>query len=314
MEVHLTNRCQLNCLYCSFENRNRDYTIRFSALEKVLKDFVKLGGKSILWSGGGEPTLYRNNLYTIKDAIDCAYEVGLKQGLYTNGNYMKDILIECILEKCTFIRFSMAAFTKNKYSEIHRYDGYKKIVENISTCMRKKSVIGSNIDIGISYIMCKNNTFDLKNVFKFLEKVKPDYIYFKPAVYDDFSKINLFLQKEMVRYIKSRINKNGLYIEFSEQKSQNLLLNTMRKYRHCYIGNLFPTIAANGDIYNCCHHIGNKKYLMGNIYLNDLKTVFSKIHIVNDFAACPPNCRGDIINEDISIIETILENKHSDFL
>ena len=52
-----TDKCNLNCVFCSVKNREMD-ELDFEQLIKTLVDFKELGLKSVVLSGGGEPTLY----------------------------------------------------------------------------------------------------------------------------------------------------------------------------------------------------------------------------------------------------------------
>ena len=76
-----TNRCNLNCHFCSCGDRDKEKFIPFRTMIKILDSCAKCGTKAITITGGGEPLLY----YRINETIRLAEEKGINIGLVTNG-------------------------------------------------------------------------------------------------------------------------------------------------------------------------------------------------------------------------------------
>jgi len=57
--VSPTNKCNLNCEYCCFDDRDKGLELDFEFLKESLQQFKKLGIKSVELAGGGQPTLYK---------------------------------------------------------------------------------------------------------------------------------------------------------------------------------------------------------------------------------------------------------------
>lgn len=314
VEIHLTMLCQQKCKYCTFKNRILTPNLDFFLLKNFLFDLSKNGCKSILWSGGGEPSLYNNSNFTLSDVIKYTNDLGLKQGLYTNGENLTSEMMKEIVLNCTFVRISLDAFTAKTYKKIHGSNKYNKIISNIKTLINLKKNFNSNINIGISFVVYKENTFDIILTKKFLNEIKPDYIYFRIGTYNNKNNMYIRLQHKILKKINNSNLKNTTQIEYSEVKTKQLLNNKKRSYETCYTANLFPTISTNGNIYVCCHHIQNPDYIIGNIYRDKVTDIFSKIYKCHNFSTCPPNCRGDIMNKNIKDYYDLINNPHSDFL
>ena len=314
IEIHLTMTCQQKCLYCTFKDKEKTNNLDYYVLEKTLTELFQSGCKSILWSGGGEPTLYRFGEYGLPDVLRMAKRIGFQQGLYTNGETLTTDMMEEIVRDCVFVRISIDAFTEKIYKKIHNSDGYKNVKKNVKTLLELKTKYNSAIDIGVSYVFYKENMLDVFNIKMFLQDVQPTYIYFRPGVYCHSKNFDLRLQKIIIYFIRYYCLKFRTQLEYSVSKTNRLLKKEERKYKLCYAANLFPTLGSDGGIYVCCHHIQEQWYKIGDIYMDSIEDVFTKWHATEDICGCPPNCRGDILNEDIYYFMNLLDNSHTDFL
>src|SRR3989337_2476165 len=57
LQVALTNRCNLKCVFCSVAERELKQEWDYLELCKAMQAFMKVGIHTIEFSGGGEPTL-----------------------------------------------------------------------------------------------------------------------------------------------------------------------------------------------------------------------------------------------------------------
>jgi len=88
LELHLTNYCNLDCLWCTYKSKDASQSIQFDDLLRI-KDFAPL---EVLIAGGGEPTLYKKNGYDFNDVILFlrANLSGARLRLITNGTLIPD--------------------------------------------------------------------------------------------------------------------------------------------------------------------------------------------------------------------------------
>ena len=80
------------------------------------------------------------------------------------------------VHNCTFVRISVDAFTSKVYKKLHNSQGYAKVLQNLKTLLMLKEKSGSSIDIGVSYVIYRENMFDIFRAKQFLEQIYPDYI------------------------------------------------------------------------------------------------------------------------------------------
>jgi len=81
-----TDVCNARCVFCSVGERPGD-VLRFSQITNFIDQLVARGLKSITFSGGGNPLIYKckESGAGIKEVIDYAHAQGLEVAMITNG-------------------------------------------------------------------------------------------------------------------------------------------------------------------------------------------------------------------------------------
>lgn len=82
-----TDVCNAKCAFCSVGERVGD-VLRFSQIKEFLDQLVPLGLKSVTFSGGGNPLIYKckETGYGINELIEYAHDtLGLEVAMITNG-------------------------------------------------------------------------------------------------------------------------------------------------------------------------------------------------------------------------------------
>ena len=133
--VSPTNKCNLNCDYCCFGDRDKSLELDYEFLKDSVLQFVKLGIKSVELTGGGQPTLYKH----INDFVDFVHD-DLKLDLGINTNCITLSPIEKQAHKFKWIRLSMnfldeERFRKSQFiEEIEKQIKPMQSVTNITAC------------------------------------------------------------------------------------------------------------------------------------------------------------------------------------
>jgi len=110
LEVELTNRCNVRCLYCGIYSGKKIYNIDFHILVKFINDFVKYSKDSGFETAsvslsGGDPLLYPDFIKLIKFLKNNRIPYGIKANPSTVTPEHIDILREnlCSMVKMTFV-------------------------------------------------------------------------------------------------------------------------------------------------------------------------------------------------------------------
>ena len=317
LEIHPTNYCTHNCTDCTSSPYRLHHPKQYlpaPELFKVLKRFSQLQGKSILWSGGGDPCSYKCKLTNKRflDIAQYAASLALQQGLYTNGSCLNDELSDYILDKFEFIRISLDAFTETTYKSIRKTDDYLRVMKTLQHLIHLKKERGINTCIGISFVLRENNLNDLNCLKSWVTQYPVDYIYFRPVVNSEGSTLN----EDLLENAYSRIHD-------AEKSTRSVKLITRLNKANgnlatpCHYHYFCPCLSADGNLYQCCHHIGNKKFLLAapsGEALSILDTALDrrdKVYIDN---TCPINCRAVAINNEITQLIACQQYTHKNFM
>ena len=76
-----TNKCNLNCEFCSCSDRDKTLEMNYGHIVNLLIEAEKNGCEGITITGGGEPLLHPK----INEIIESCYQMHIKVGLVTNG-------------------------------------------------------------------------------------------------------------------------------------------------------------------------------------------------------------------------------------
>src|SRR3989442_1613057 len=102
IQVSPTNVCNLRCVFCSVDERDRKLVWRPGELVEALTAFRRLGAGTVEFSGGGDPTMYE----ALPDVVTHVQRLGFKLGMITNGLRLRE-LPPATLKAFTWIRVSI---------------------------------------------------------------------------------------------------------------------------------------------------------------------------------------------------------------
>ena len=136
LEIELTRRCNLECIYC-YNSSSRDPGMPdfdFELLKRVLSEAYEYGIRSITYLGG-EPTLHRQ----INEIIKFTKSIGMEEMvLYTNGTVMNDRLLDTINTFIDSVVIHIDSIDPDVFADVHRIDRssslsyFESILNNIN--------------------------------------------------------------------------------------------------------------------------------------------------------------------------------------
>ncbi|MCK9376430.1 MAG: radical SAM protein [Syntrophobacterales bacterium] len=173
VELSLTNRCNLKCIWCSDADLRYRQGINSDLDDKTLFalfDDLKEGGTGgVVLEGGGEPTLHRH----FRPVVEKLSEVGLGAGLITNG---LTPLPADVLKAMQWVRISLDASTPEEFQALKGYDGFEKVLHHIY------QFAASCPMVGVGYVVTNRNLYDLETLVLRLRRYGVSYIQFRPVV------------------------------------------------------------------------------------------------------------------------------------
>ncbi len=242
--VEITNNCNLNCSFCSVDNRVKEF-ITVDNFEHILKeikdytDFIYLHVK-------GEPLLHPK----LKELLELANNYGLKVNLTTNGTLIKekqDILKESVINK-----INVSLHCENKK------DTYFEDIFN---------TVDSIVDKTIVYRIwtLSNGEFDEVST-NIVERLKDYY----------------FLSTEVVERIKHEQNikiRDNIYVD-KDNEFEWPSLGNKNIDGFCMALKTQLAILVDGTVVPCC--LDSKGSIpLGNIYKNSLEEIMNSERFIN---------------------------------
>lgn len=209
-----TNKCNLNCEFCSVKDR-ADNELTLQQVQEIVTNFNHLGAKSIEITGGGDPTMYPY----INETINYCDKLGYKIGLITNGIALKNISVKN-LNKLMWLRISLSMldFNENFEWEIPKIKG----------------------TLGFSYVWhAKSKPELLDKIYALSLKHHTEYVRIVPDCLEAKSQIKY--RNEVAALIKQKKYEDKIFVQ---TKPYDVV-------KPCYIGAFKPFINADGYIYHC---------------------------------------------------------------
>ena len=322
VELNPTNRCNMNCDYCITKYAHKKEDIKIEALKDFLKQFSKLGGKSIDWTGGGEPMIYSN----IGEALEYASSKSIRQGIMTNGLF-KPELLNIIAKNTDWVRFSLDTTIHSNFSRMKHLP--EKSLDRILSNIEKLSNYSNGPRVVANMNLGKWNASNLFETAKKVKELGADGFQIRPILPVE-SQILTPDEVELFEYWLPRIETlkeledSNFQIFISRDKFTDVINNKLykREYDKCQYHYFVIVLNANGDVCVCTHHLNDKKFTFGNIYKNSLREIWEseqRLKVIEhcnkelDFSKCQVCCKGDQLNKILYFIQNPDSDSNPDF-
>ncbi|MEW6087941.1 MAG: radical SAM protein [bacterium] len=308
MEISPAGCCNHRCIFCGKDFMK--YRRRFldtGVFKQRLKEMGRLGVKSIMYAGEGEPFLHKD----IADIIAFTKKSGIDIAITTNGVLFNQDLAEKTLAYITWIKVSINAAKKDTYAKIHhtRPEDLDKVFKNMAYAdeIRKKKKY--NCTLGMQIILLPDNYNEIELLAKKARSIGMDYLVVKPYSHHPLSETSKFKDIKYSKYLDlaSRLKKYNtrdfsvIFRIYSMQKWDEARKN----YKHCLALTFWAYIDAGGDVWACSMYLTKNKFYLGNIYENTFKDIWEseKRNELVRWASqdlntdkCRVNCRMDEVN------------------
>jgi len=308
VDIDLTNICDQDCYYCNSASFRKEHPT-----QKKFEDYISLLDKlstwrqhspdsfgtlhTIIFVGGGEPTLFNRYERVIEHAVD----LGFLTSLTTNGsklNKLAENIDHDKLRKMGWIGVDVDAGSEELY-EFIRKSKTKNMFERVLKNIRMLTDIGANVDLKI--LLSEHNIDDqsLHNIFVMAKDLNVRQIYFRPVTDNGSS----FPIQDFITKLEELSDQYQVKSKFNTKK------DIPRNYNRCHQMFQYPSFCADGKIYTCCENKGIKRFDLGSWDQDDFRDLWlSEKHmsIYNSINTnfCPP-CRSHHHN---IAIQDIIDN------
>lgn len=272
-EASPTSACNQRCGFCyrDFDGHKADFLSRKVFLG-LMRSLAKVGVKSVLLAGDGEPLL--NEVTT--EAIILGKNLGLDMALNTNAVLLKEGIARRILPKLTWLRFSMMSSNPKNYSRIHGVPPGEldEAVGNIKKCAEIKKEKKLAVTLGIQQVLLKENAADVYAEAKLSKQIGMDYYVLKPFskhpanIYDSREDLHIKYKDELEKAEGLSSAKFKVIIRWNTFSDKGV-----RDYERCLGIPFIVQIGADAGVYSCCPFFGDKRFLFGNLNQRSLEEI-----------------------------------------
>lgn len=268
LTICLTNKCNLNCLYCFADKDNSDNPLK---LDRVKEFIIKLHRKEKIeeiYLTGGEPLLYPD----IEEIICFCTSFTKKIILLTNGILLRQNIMHMLNEYGAYLHVSLDSMNKTYHNKYR--GGHNIIIQNLLE-LKKYTNIKVNINVTLSPI----NINEIPFIESFVEEMgfTSDYslLTSNSSVensWDNVSQetINLMI-KELKLWGEKNNNTKVIFFEY-------ILKKGISNVKSCYYCKNNIVIHSNGEAYAC---FNNNRLYFGNILEGKINNVVDKYYQMN---------------------------------
>lgn len=318
IEWDLSARCPLGCQSCHFAytHTRGPWTGKARALpmayagvgdladatlvQRVLSEAVDFGVKSVVWSGGGEPTTHPQ----WREIVQWAADLGYEQGMYTMAGLLNEKDARHLATSLTWVVVSLDAadaetYAREKNVPLQRFDA----------AVRGAQLLAQQADatVGISFLLHAGNWTRASEMLRLGTEIGADYVTFRPTINtspdlpgectDDRAWITD--AEELIEALAAEDN-----VEIDPERFYAYRDWRGHGYAECLGIRLATTITPDGRMWVCPNRRGFDGSCLGDLRTETFSQVWAR-HPSRwtNFASCRVMCRLHAVNETLAAIE-----------
>lgn len=315
-EITTSAACNHRCTFCSTDAIGYPAILMDEQiLIKRMREAKRLGVKSVMFGGTGEPLVHKK----ISEITKGAHEAGLDVAFTTNG-----VLLDKLapVELCTWIKVSLNAGTEESYAAIHRTDkkDWTKVWKNIQEAVARKG----KATIGVQCVVLPDNVYDMGALAELCRKAGVDYLVLKPYSQATFMlshKYENIDYSAMREYLQSVVSlSTDKFKVIYRGKAINEEITKKHAYDKC---RATPTMwvysMADGRVFTCSAHLLDERFCIGNLNENTFQEIWEgekrrenwEMMQSFDIKQCRLNCR---MNGPNKYLHDLTHAKHINFI
>lgn len=213
------------------------------------KFFAEWGVKSLCIAGHhSDPVMYDHAV--LKEFLRRCKEYGVQVGFVTNGAYLTDELIQCLVDTCKWTGFSINAGTQATHEKITGTKTWETIIKNIQKMYAYQVSTESEHTIGYKYLITDDNYGEILDGVILASKLGIRHFQLRPTELDlerskkiDTSVVE-YQMKEALKYQNNKFEVFGIREKFTTSF-------TKKTPKRCIASPLGSTWMADGTVVIC---------------------------------------------------------------
>lgn len=319
-EMELTARCNCRCVFCGVDhlvNKTAD-TLPPAVARQVIDDLQRMGNKSIMFAGHGEPLLHAD-----AEEIIAFAAARMSASVTTNGIPLDESRM-ALIDGLKWLRLSVNGHDAATYAAVHRThpDMFARVLRNLEGAVRRKRDRGLRVTIGVQVVLVEQNRAGIPALARQAKAIGADYFSVKPYSQHPLATNRLVVEngsmEDLERELKA-LDGGGFRTVFRAQSFGKV--GQAKPYRTCHGTHFLSFISANGDVWECNVFAGDPRFWIGNACRESLADIWAGprrqavrkyIEEDMDLAQCRDICRMEACNAYLWRLKNPLD--HDDFI
>lgn len=273
--IAVTNDCNMQCKDC-YVGQKKEYLDFDKFQNKILKEFMEAGGKSIGFSGG-EPLLYPQ----IFPSIRLAKQNGLETSLVTNGILLTKEKAKKLKDAgLDRIQISLDAGNPEPNDALRQKGAFQ-----LAVCQAVPAAIYAGLRVTLVAVP---NTYLLQNLREYLdlaERLKVHAVYFRRRIDQSSGRVSKEEKQCYYGFLEEleKRKENYRFPIYSGDPMQSLVklksrtdLDAKKMFAGCSAGITSLAIQPDGDVFPCTR----LPVVLGNVYKESLTDIWKESKIL----------------------------------
>jgi molybdenum cofactor biosynthesis enzyme MoaA len=291
VELHITDRCDLDCIDCHYQHRS-GATIAFDKLPGLVSF---LAPRAVTITGGGEPNVYSSHSKKLDDVIQLLRNMlpNTQIGLINNNTWIPP---GTWMHHLAWQRTSLDAANAETYRRIKRIDRYAQVIANIEHMLMHTPIA----HVGIGFLYRAENVGEIMEFiggwYDFYRRLPPNVqvrfnIQFRPISPPiqhagnmesgaDYLPSNILTElRKQVQAVAERMRHDDNFASFLETSTNyasftaasngDPFMHTKYAFNYCYNALIHRVVRATGEEYPDFLLCEFPLYSLGNTLLGD---------------------------------------------